>query len=218
MVRHPATVGRPGRGGGARAVGMLRGAAGGRRRRRRRREALAVELCDRMATARCGLLSRCHAAWSRAPADSCHRLEQSRCLAEYGRLRPSLEAGAVEIDSEKVLSCEERMYAVAIPAAKPGGTRSCSGVNVYCKASQTVPDQGTCTGSAGLNERCASRLDSGQVIQIPCETGHCDTETTLNCLPASRGIGEPCGSDGECLSGRCAVQEDQSLRCAPSCL
>lgn len=97
-------------------------------------------------------------------------------------------------------------------------TQPCAGQDVYCKPSETVANRGTCTGPAPLNQRCATRLDNGQIVQIPCESGWCDTDTTLNCLPPNKQIGQACASDGECLSGRCAVQEDRTLRCAEACL
>lgn len=96
--------------------------------------------------------------------------------------------------------------------------QTCAGQEVYCKPSETTEDQGTCTGPAPLNQRCASRLDGDRTIQIPCETGWCDTETTLKCLPPDKAVGQDCASNGECLSGRCAVQEDRTLRCAAACL
>jgi hypothetical protein len=416
-----------------------------------------VEMCDRMAAARCALLSRCFAAFAREPQDACLTLEQARCLDRYAALKPAFESGAVEINEGKVVSCEERMAASACPPSfppgypadiataysdctldtgllrgntpsgqtcdqavecaqgtvcvKPGGvclgtcssspragepcgfgcapglycdgkgtaepiddrcappkganepcessvecaedlwcnatcrprgaegdpcrfdpqrlstcqaglacdvlpwvqgevgtcvvprpkggackyhwscqgglicfdldwtgfpmsaaqhsgvcaaptpaqqicpytpyalyvgdpcqpglvcaastntcagrpalgeacepfSQACAGQNVYCKPSESAADLGTCTGPAGLNERCASRLDDGQVIAIPCQSGFCDTQTTLKCLPPSKQIGQVCTSGGECLSGRCAVQEDRTLRCAAAC-
>ena len=95
--------------------------------------------------------------------------------------------------------------------------QSCSGNGVHCKPSQSNPDNGTCTRSAALNERCAAKLDDARIVQIPCESGWCDTEDSLNCQPPSRALGQECTSDGECLSGRCAVQEDRTLRCAEAC-
>lgn len=97
-------------------------------------------------------------------------------------------------------------------------TQACAGQDVYCKPAETAVDQGTCTGPSALNERCATRLMSGQVVTIPCESGWCDTETTLKCLPPNKQLGQVCASNGECLSGRCAVQEDRTLRCAEACL
>ncbi len=96
-------------------------------------------------------------------------------------------------------------------------SQACAGQNVYCKPAETSADQGTCTGPANVNERCASRLSDGQVVSIPCATGYCDTQTTLKCLPPSKPLGQVCASDGECLTGRCAVQEDRTLRCAAAC-
>lgn len=414
-----------------------------------------VELCDRMAAARCTLLSRCFAAFSREPAAQCETLEQARCLDRYTQLRPSFEAAAVEIDADKVLACEQRMASSVCPPSfppghpsaeiafsdctldtgllrgkvksgqtcedaveceagtvcvKPGGvcrgtcstvpqagepcgigcgpglycdtrgtpdpvddrcaepkglneacqsslecaadlwcsgtcrargsvgdpcgndpnrlstcsaglacdvvpyvqgqvgacvppqpkggpcryhwtcqgglicfdldwtgfpmstsghsgvcaepqpegqqcaftpyavfvgdtcqaglvcgpggscggrpslgetcdpySQGCAGQNVYCKPAETSADTGTCTGPANVNERCASRLSDGQVISIPCATGYCDTQTTLKCLPPSKPLGQVCASNGECLSGRCAVGEDRTMRCAAAC-
>lgn len=97
-------------------------------------------------------------------------------------------------------------------------SQACAGQDVHCKPSESLPSKGTCTGPAAQNERCASKLPNGEVVQIPCESGFCDTETTLKCLPPNKAVGQECGSGGECLSGRCAVQEDRTLRCAEACL
>ncbi len=96
-------------------------------------------------------------------------------------------------------------------------SQSCTGNGVYCKPSSSSPENGTCTRSAALHERCATRIDDARIIQIPCESGWCDTNGTLNCQPPSKAVGQDCSSDGECLSRRCAVQEDRTLRCADAC-
>jgi hypothetical protein len=110
--------------------------------------------------------------------------------------------------------CEERP---TLGEACSPLTQDCAGNGVHCKPSQVNPESGTCTRAAALNEPCAARLDANRVLQIPCEVGWCDTDSTLMCQPASRALGQECRSDGECLTGRCAVQEDQSLRCAEAC-
>jgi hypothetical protein len=99
-------------------------------------------------------------------------------------------------------------------------TQGCVGFGNYCKPSATSLTQGTCTGAPGLDERCATRLTDGRIVSIPCDTGYCDSEgqgATLKCRPAFKAISQTCTSNGECLSDRCAVQEDRSLRCATSC-
>lgn len=95
-------------------------------------------------------------------------------------------------------------------------SQSCAGLGVFCKPSGGA-DTGTCSRPPNLNERCAYRLDDQRVDAIPCASGWCDTKGTLSCLPPNRVIGEVCQSNGECLSNRCAVQQDRSQRCAPSC-
>lgn len=119
------------------------------------------------------------------------------------------------------LNCNSDGLCVARPvlgeACNPQ-TQACADFKVYCKPSATSLTQGTCAGAPGLEERCATLLDNGDVVAIPCDTGYCDKDpSVLKCRPAFKGIGQTCESNGECLSDRCAVQEDRSLRCAQSC-
>lgn len=95
-------------------------------------------------------------------------------------------------------------------------SQSCAGLNVYCKPSGSG-DFGTCTGPAGLGERCAFQVDATRTLTVPCASGYCDRETTSTCRAANKQLGEICQSDGECLSDRCTVQQDRTLRCAPAC-
>ncbi len=103
-----------------------------------------------------------------------------------------------------------------------GGTcnaaeQDCEGAGLYCKPSGSG-DVGTCTGPAPLGERCAFTLDDSRTIEIPCASGYCDLETTLSCREANRQVSQDCTRDGQCVSNRCAVQEDRARRCAPACL
>lgn len=92
--------------------------------------------------------------------------------------------------------------------------QDCVGVDVHCKP--MTAEQGVCTGPAGLSDRCAASLGAG-AVQIPCSVGWCDTQSTQTCRAAYKRLNEECEVDGECLSGRCAVQQDRSLRCAEAC-
>lgn len=94
--------------------------------------------------------------------------------------------------------------------------QNCAGVNVYCKPTGSG-DVGICTGPSGSGERCAFELDAERKVTIPCTSGYCDTDSTLTCRPSSKPIGAECKQDGECNSGRCAVQQDRTLRCAMGC-
>src|SRR5262249_7890381 len=94
-------------------------------------------------------------------------------------------------------------------------TQSCAGVNVYCKPSGI--DTGVCTGPAGPGERCAFALDATNTISIPCATGFCDTQSTLPCRAAYKQPKDPCTADGECVTNRCVVQQDRTMKCAMAC-
>lgn len=94
--------------------------------------------------------------------------------------------------------------------------QNCAGFEVYCKPTGSG-DVGVCAGPAGQGERCAVRLDMDRVVQIPCATGFCETEVTFQCRPASKPTGALCEQNGECVSGRCVPQADQTLKCAPPC-
>ncbi|MBK7858802.1 MAG: hypothetical protein IPJ65_09310 [Archangiaceae bacterium] len=91
----------------------------------------------------------------------------------------------------------------------------CAGVGVYCKP--TGGDLGTCTGPASQGDRCAFSIDTTRTVTIPCSSGFCDTESTLSCRAPFRPLNDACKEDGECTTGRCAVQQDRTLRCADAC-
>lgn len=78
-----------------------------------------VELCERVASARCELKLRCYPAFTREARAECVTQENSACLAEYESLRPSFEAAAVAIDPAKLASCETRMKTSACPPSFP---------------------------------------------------------------------------------------------------
>lgn len=177
----------------------------------------------------------CRYHWSCGPGLTCWDLDFSGFPNE-----PPANPGTCAPPAPAGLGCQFTPYAVFLGDPCESGTacqqdnlcgkrpvlgdlchplaQSCGGQEVYCKPSETAADQGTCTGPAPLNQRCASRLDGDRTLSIPCESGWCDTETTLKCLPPDKAVGQECASNGECLSGRCAVQEDRSLRCAEACL
>lgn len=94
--------------------------------------------------------------------------------------------------------------------------QDCSGFTVYCKPSG-AGDVGVCTGPVGIGETCAFSIDAATQVTIPCATGACDAQATLTCRPPAKPNGALCRESGECLSGRCAVQQDQTMRCAPGC-
>ena len=95
-------------------------------------------------------------------------------------------------------------------------SQSCVGVGIYCKPNGSG-DVGRCTGPASTGERCAFEIDATRKVTVPCSTGYCDTVTTLSCQAASKTINALCTEDGQCMSKRCAVQQDRTLRCAQAC-
>lgn len=95
-------------------------------------------------------------------------------------------------------------------------TQSCVGVGIYCKPNGSG-DLGRCTGPASTGERCAFDLDATRKVTIPCSSGYCESVNTLSCQPASKPMGALCSEDGECMSNRCAVQQDRTQKCAQAC-
>ena len=93
---------------------------------------------------------------------------------------------------------------------------NCTGVDTYCKPSGSG-DTGTCTGPAAINEPCAFQLDADTTVSIPCAQGWCDRVNTFTCRPATKPLRAICAEDAECASGRCAVQQDQTLKCTEAC-
>lgn len=94
--------------------------------------------------------------------------------------------------------------------------QNCEGYGVYCKPTGGG-DTGTCTGPAAQGDRCAFTLDANRTVSIPCSSGYCDRTSTQQCRPPSKPTGALCEEDGECITGRCAVQQDRTLRCATAC-
>lgn len=113
------------------------------------------------------------------------------------------------------------MTQVCTPAPTRGqpctpSRNTCAGVDTYCKPSGSG-DVGTCTGPAALNEPCAFAIDSTTTVSIPCAAGYCDRVNSLTCRPSTKPLNAMCSEDAECLSGRCAVQPDSTLRCTEAC-
>ena len=94
--------------------------------------------------------------------------------------------------------------------------QNCAGLDVYCKPVGSG-DVGACTGPVGQGERCAFEIDASRTVTIPCRQGACDAQSTQACQPASKQVGALCTQDGECVTNRCAVQQDRSQRCAQAC-
>jgi hypothetical protein len=95
-------------------------------------------------------------------------------------------------------------------------SQACVGIGIYCKPTGSG-DVGTCTGPASTGERCAFEIDATRKVTVPCSSGYCETVNTLSCQPPSKTLNAECSEDGECVSGRCAVQQDRTLRCAAAC-
>jgi hypothetical protein len=95
--------------------------------------------------------------------------------------------------------------------------QNCAGVNVYCKPGGPSNNNGTCTGPVSEGQPCAFTIDASHTVTVPCQTGFCDAQSTQVCRPAYLDVGAVCTVDGECRTNRCAVQQDQSLRCATAC-
>ncbi|MFT3708572.1 MAG: hypothetical protein QM817_13050 [Archangium sp.] len=94
--------------------------------------------------------------------------------------------------------------------------QDCAGFEVFCKPSG-AGDVGVCASAPAVGERCAVKLDATKTVSIPCAEGFCETEVTFQCRPASKPTGALCQQNGECISGRCVPQPDQTLKCAPAC-
>ena len=78
-----------------------------------------VELCERLATARCGLVLRCYTAFAQEDLAACLPLEQQRCIAEYETMRESFENKVVSVDGTRLTNCETRMKSSSCPPTFP---------------------------------------------------------------------------------------------------
>lgn len=177
---------------------------------------------------------RCKFHWSCAPGLVCADL----IWAGFPQAAPAQE-GFCRPPSEEGVNCPYTPYALYVGDQCIAGTgcveatskctaaprlgqgcapsqQNCAGAEVYCKPTGSG-DVGTCTGPVSVGDRCAFDLDATRSVTIPCRTGYCDTSGTQACRAPSKQLGAICASDGECVSGRCAVQEDRTLKCAPAC-
>lgn len=118
------------------------------------------------------------------------------------------------------LSCKDTTRQCSVLAERgqscTPSKQDCSGFQVHCKPSGSG-DVGVCTGPAAQGELCAHRVDASRTVSIPCASGFCEKEVTLECRQPSRTSGSLCKEAGECISGRCIPQPDMTLRCAPPC-
>jgi hypothetical protein len=176
--------------------------------------------------------SACHFHWSCQPGLVCADIDWSgfpTAIPAAGSCRQPGDTGTncsatiyslyVGDPCKAGTSCSSTTHkCVAIPAL--GDTcdpaaQTCAGVGVYCKPSGS--NTGQCTGPAGIGETCAFKIDAMTTVTIPCSSGFCDVQSSLTCLAPIRGDKQECTQDGECTSGRCAVQQDRTMRCAMAC-
>lgn len=93
--------------------------------------------------------------------------------------------------------------------------QNCIGEGIFCKPEET--GGGICGLAPGIGEGCNIDLGEGQFpLVLPCRDGYCDPDSDV-CTPANASEGEPCTADTQCLTGRCVVQQDKSLKCGKRC-
>ena len=180
-----------------------------------------------------GLFEKCRFHWSCEPGLVCADL----IFTGFPAMAP-MDEGSCRAPNELDTNCPSTPYAIYLGDQCVAGTscnqtmnkclvaprlgetcsaaaQDCVGVNTYCKP--VSGDQGTCTGPSGQGDRCAFSIDATNTVQIPCSSGWCDSTSTQQCRAPFRQLNAECKVDGECLSGRCAVQQDRSLKCAEAC-
>jgi hypothetical protein len=177
---------------------------------------------------------RCKFHWSCRPGLVCADL----VWAGFPQAAPAQD-GFCRSPSEEGVNCPYTAYAVYVgdqcvagtgctaatskcaPAPRLGegcapSQQNCAGASVYCKPTGSG-DIGTCTGPVTIGDRCAFAIDATRTVTIPCRTGYCDANGTQACRAPVKQLGAVCASNGECVTNRCAVQEDRTMKCAPAC-
>ncbi|MBI3182011.1 MAG: hypothetical protein HYZ28_07685 [Myxococcales bacterium] len=192
----------------------------------------AVEMCSRISAARCELLARCYPAFLRQTPAACRAEEEARCFAQYEALKRSIEGGKTEIDSEKVLSCEQRMKTSFCAPTFPPGYRAAAVPFADCELGTgllrgKVPSGATCAaqqecaaGSACIKPggvclgTCSSTSKEGEPCGFGCSPGlYCETQDTSD--PTDDRCAQPKGLNASCTSSR---QCHADLHCrAASC-
>jgi len=197
-----------------------------------------VELCERLAAARCELKLRCYPAFTRPDRTACVSQEHSACLAEYESLRPSFEAALVQIDAAKLATCEQRMKTSACPpsfppdfplaVAKPfqdcglqtglliGKTPSgqtCERAVECAPGTVCIKPNGVCRGT------CSSWPRDGEPCGFGCAPGlRCDSASDT-CVPLGL-KDDACASSADCdaellcLNGICRPRRKLNEACA----
>ena len=182
----------------------------------------ALELCDRLATARCELGARCYIAFEREGAGRCKQVEQARCMAGYERLRFAFEAKTVEVNAEQLSLCEERMRTSAcvptfpdrhpsraaapfsdcdletglLRGRVPSGS-TCDDAAECAPGSVCVKPGGVCKGTCSAYPKLSEFCGIGCGPSLWCnDQGNLDP-TDDRCA-ALKGEGTSCATSGQC--------------------
>ncbi len=177
-----------------------------------------------------GTGAACHYHWSCAPPLVCRGLDWSQfpqappppgtCgppANEGESCHPSQYAIYVGDECAAGLACDAATSTCKKPPASGEACdptlQNCVGPNVWC--SNPLGASPTCGPPPTIGQQCAW-LPNGQVVQVPCANGWCDTSTT-QCAAASAQTGSPCTQDAQCISGRCETNQDLSRTCWAKC-
>ncbi|MFL5320059.1 MAG: hypothetical protein ACJ790_10430, partial [Myxococcaceae bacterium] len=149
----------------------------------------AVELCGRLAAARCGLLQSCYAAFLRDTVENCRVAEETRCEDRLTQLKASFDQGLVKVDADALARCEQRMSGQSCPATFPPGYPAAAAPFADCDL-----DTGLLDGTLTSGQDCRDNVECAPGSRCGKETAVC-----FGSCATQAAAGEPCGSG--CLPG-----------------
>ncbi|MDP2271390.1 MAG: hypothetical protein Q8K32_11705 [Archangium sp.] len=175
------------------------------------RELFALEVCSRIAAAKCELKLRCYPAFSRLSRGECVDQTQAACLAEYEPMAASFEAKRISFDAAQLSSCERRLTSSACPPSFPP--------DYPLAVAQPFDDcglqTGLVTGSLGSNDTCVHLVECAAGTLCVKGTTSCQgTCITLSQLDEPCGIG--CAPGLRCDGTRCTYLKTLDETCTTS--
>lgn len=171
-----------------------------------------VELCERLAAARCALQRRCWPAFTRLDPPRCVDQEKSTCLAQTEALRPAFEEGRLSVDAAQLAACERRMTSSACPPSLPPDSPAAGVARPFDDCGL---GSGVLSGRVAVGETCDEVVECISGARCVKPRGTCrGTCVALALRGEPCGVG--CGPGLSCQGGACAAPAPLDAACERS--